>query len=329
MLAYDDIGIVVIGRNEGKRLISCLVSVKAETNKIVYVDSGSTDDSVLAAERIGVSVTRLDLTLPFTAARARNDGFGAIKRLWPYVNYVQFIDGDCELVHGWLEAALAFMKQEQSIAIVCGRRRERHPEQSVYNRLCDLEWDTPVGETTACGGDSLIRVSAFEMVGGYQPQLIAGEEPELCVRLRENGWKIWRLNAEMTRHDAAMIHFSQWWIRAVRSGCGYAQVAWLHRGSQFGIWRKDTRAAIFWGAVVPAVTILGAIVHPAFAGVALVYPLQICRMAFARKPNNIESWISALFIMLAQFAAFRGILRFCWSRWRRRTVGLIEYKQAG
>jgi len=328
MLA-DDIGIVVIGRNEGKRLVSCLDSVKPETDKIVYVDSGSTDGSVAAAEELGVSVIRLDMALPFTAARARNDGFAALKRHWPHVNYVQFLDGDCELIHGWLKIALAFIEKGKAVAIVCGRRRERHPEKSVYNRLCDLEWNTPVGEATACGGDSLIRVSAFEMVGGYQPQLIAGEEPEMCVRLRENGWKIWRLDTEMTNHDAAMMHFGQWWIRAVRSGYGYAQVAWIHRHSQFGIWRRDIRAAIIWGGLVPVIIILGAIIHPTLLSAALIYPFQICRMAFKRKPTSLESWISALFIMLAQFAALRGILKFCWSRWRRRTVNLIEYKEAG
>jgi glycosyltransferase involved in cell wall biosynthesis len=171
----DEVGIVVIGRNEGRRLVNCLASVKRCANNIVYVDSGSTDDSAATAERSGAWVVRLDPTQPFTAARARNEGFAALKMLKPDIRFVQFVDGDCELVHGWLVTALSFIRNQKNIAIVCGRRRESHPEMSVYNRLCDIEWDTPIGESLACGGDSLMRVEAFEEVTGFIPKLIAGE----------------------------------------------------------------------------------------------------------------------------------------------------------
>src|SRR5581483_941040 len=202
----NHVGIVVIGRNEGERLIGCLSSVSHE-GTLIYVDSGSSDGSVAAAEKMGASVVKLDLNLPFTAARARNEGFAALKALRPNVRFVQFIDGDCILVDGWLEKALMFLEQRANAAIVCVRRREHEPSPSIYNLLCELEWNTPVGQTLACGGDALVRVAAFEQVGGFRPQLIAGEEPELCVRLREKGWKIWRLDAEMTQHDAAMTRF--------------------------------------------------------------------------------------------------------------------------
>jgi hypothetical protein len=122
----------------------------------------------------------------------------------PDLRFVQFIDGDCSLAPEWLEKARAFIGQRNDIAIVCGRRRERHPDASFYNQLCDLEWDTPIGEASACGGDALVRLEAFELVGGFRAQLIAGEEPEL--------WRIWRLDAEMTEHDALITRFKQWWI---------------------------------------------------------------------------------------------------------------------
>ena len=43
-----DLGIVIIGRNEGDRLIRCIASVGDEA-LVIYVDSGSTDESVAAA----------------------------------------------------------------------------------------------------------------------------------------------------------------------------------------------------------------------------------------------------------------------------------------
>ena len=246
MIISKDIGVVAIGRNEGKRLIRCLASVKSTAGQIVYVDSGSSDGSISAAEEVGAFVLALDLTRPFTAARARNEGFAALKELSPDVRFVQFVDGDCVVVDDWLGKARGFIEQQKDVAVVCGRRREQHPTASVYNLLCDLEWDTPIGEALACGGDALVRTEAFEAVGGFRPQLIAGEEPEMCLRMRERGWRIWRLDADMTRHDAAMSRFGQWWARAIRCGYAYAEVSRLHRISPIGIWRRETVRAIFW-----------------------------------------------------------------------------------
>src|SRR5579863_2970644 len=157
----NDVGVVVIGRNEGQRLVDCLTSIRAETSNIVYVDSGSTDGSIKVAEQIGATVLLLDLATPFTAARARNAGLSALRCAFPDARLVQFIDGDCELMSGWIEKATEFMELRRDVAIVCGRRRERYPSNSIYNKLCDLEWDTPVGEAAACGGDSLVRIDAF------------------------------------------------------------------------------------------------------------------------------------------------------------------------
>src|SRR4051812_21398157 len=178
------IGAVVIGRNEGERLRRCLESVVGRVRQVVYVDSGSSDGSIALAVALGVEVLRLDLRQPFTAARARNAGFARLGDCGQELRYVQFVDGDCEVVGGWFEKARAFLEDHPEVAVVCGRRRERHPEHSVYNMLCDIEWDTPVGEAKACGGDALMRCDAFRQVNGYRPDLIAGEEPDLCVRLR-------------------------------------------------------------------------------------------------------------------------------------------------
>jgi GT2 family glycosyltransferase len=250
----------------------------------------------------------------------------ALKTLRPDIHFVQFVDGDCVLVAGWLDKALAFIAQRGDVAIVCGRRRERHPAASVYNQLCDIEWDTPIGEASACGGDALVRVEAFGAVGGYQSRLIAGEEPELCVRLREIGWKIWRLDADMTRHDAAMSRFGQWWVRAIRCGHAYAEVSRLHQTSPAGIWRRETARAVFWGGLLPITICLGALIHPAALLGALVYVLQIFRIAFARGATSSHSWTYALFVMLAKPAEFQGILKFCWRRWHRGAATLIEYR---
>ncbi len=186
----EQLGLVVIGRNEGNLLRQCLLSAIAQVAQIVYVDSGSTDDSVSMARSLGVDIVELDLSQPFTAGRARNEGFFYLIQKYPHLKLVQFVDGDCEIVAKWLQTAEQTLGTQANLAIACGRRRERFPKQSIFNRLCDLEWDTPIGETKACGGDFMVRVSAFQQVQGFDPALIAGEEPELCIRLRQQEWKI-------------------------------------------------------------------------------------------------------------------------------------------
>ncbi|HEX7637313.1 MAG TPA: glycosyltransferase family A protein, partial [Burkholderiaceae bacterium] len=190
--ALEGMGVVIIGRNEGERLVRCLRSVAAVGPRVVYVDSGSTDDSVANARAAGAEVVALDMRRPFTAALARNAGWQRLQQVLPNATCVHFLDGDCEVVPGWLEAAAAALAARPELAVVCGRRRERFPRASVFNLLCEIEWNAPAGDVRACGGDALMRLDALRAVGGYRESLIAGEEPELCVRLRAAGWKIHR-----------------------------------------------------------------------------------------------------------------------------------------
>jgi GT2 family glycosyltransferase len=325
-IAPPEIGVVAIGRNEGKRLIDCLTSVRSATSSVVYVDSGSTDGSVAAAEAMGADVVTLDLAQPFTAARARNEGFATLIARNPNVRFVQFVDGDCTLARQWIDKALIFMKQRADVAIVCGRRRERYPSASIYNRILHDEWNTPVGEAAACGGDAFARVEAFAKVGGFRASLIAGEEPELCLRLREQGWKIWRLDEEMTQHDAAMHRFGQWWLRSVRSGYGFAEVSRLHRASPGASWGRHIARAVFWAGVLPLIIIVGALIHPFALWLLLAYPLQVFRLGIRGGAAAPENWWYALLSIPSKFAELQGILKFYWRNWRQYESKLIEYK---
>jgi glycosyltransferase involved in cell wall biosynthesis len=173
--AIEKVGLVVIGRNEGERLARCLKSVRAVANR-VYVDSGSTDGSLALARHEGVALVELAVPPQFTAARARNSGLGRLLADDPDLEFVQMVDGDCEVQPGWIAAALAALRAEPDLALVFGRRRERYPERSIYNALCDDEWNAPVGESPGCGGDALFRVAALRQVDFYNPAMIAGED---------------------------------------------------------------------------------------------------------------------------------------------------------
>lgn len=321
------VGVVIIGRNEGDRLVRCLKSLVEQSPQLIYVDSGSTDDSVNVARSMGAEVVSLDMAKPFTAARARNEGFERMNKLYPHAEYVQFVDGDCEVATGWLESAVVFNDTHPDVAAVCGRRRERYPEKTIYNMLCDMEWNTPVGETKACGGDVLMRVDAFENVHGFRVDLIAGEEPELCVRLRAAGWKIWRLDQEMTLHDAAMTRFSQWWKRTTRAGHAFAEGAYLHGASTERHWVGESRRAWIWGLVIPFIAlVLGLISLKWGVLFLLIYPFQVIRLARRNASQGNHSWIMAFFLVLGKFPEMVGQIKFFWRLYSGKQGRLIEYK---
>lgn len=312
------IAAVVIGRNEGARLIACLDALQGEVDQVIYVDSGSTDGSVEAAKERGAQVLSLDMSLPFTAARARNEGF---KKVSQGADFVQFIDGDCVLRGGWIDTAHDFLTKNPTTAVACGRRRERHPTASLFNALIDAEWDTPVGEARACGGDALMRRTAFEEAGGFDDTLIAGEEPELCLRLRRAGWTIWRLDAEMTWHDADMTRFGQWWQRSKRAGHAFAEGAALHGAPPERHWVVETRRALFWGAGLPVIVLLLALIWSPWALLLLlVYPAQIARLTLRRD----LPW--AVLTTLGKFAEAQGVLLYHYRQITGATRRLIEYK---
>lgn len=325
----DKIGVVVIGRNEGERLIRCFQSLQKSVSAIVYVDSGSTDGSVEEARKRNIEVVVLDTCIPFTAARARNTGFDALLDRFPHLDFVQFVDGDCEVVSGWLETAFDYLMNHSQIAVVCGRRRERFPEKSIYNRLCDLEWDTPVGEAKACGGDAMMRVVAFQEVKGFNSNLIAGEEPELCYRLRQQGWKIWRLDAEMTLHDAEMTKFSQWWKRNVRAGYAYAGGSWLHGHEAERYWVKETVSNGLWGGIFPLVILLTSWWTHGLSFVLLTaYPLLMYKIYRYQKQfySSNEARLYAIFCLLGKFPNAIGEVRYYGNQVFSRKQKIIEYK---
>jgi GT2 family glycosyltransferase len=321
-------GVVVIGRNEGERLKRCLTSLGGMTSHTVYVDSGSTDGSVEFSRSMGIPVCELDPARPFTAARARNEGFQALSSAHPHLDYVFFVDGDCEVAPGWIEAAVRFLDQHPDVAVAWGRRRERYPEKSVYNLLCDLEWSSvPVGETRACGGDAVVRITAFRQVRGYRADLICGEEPELCVRLRKTGWRIWHLADAMTLHDAALERFGQWWKRSLRCGYAYALGAHLHGAPPERLWREETRRAWLWGLWIPLSILILTLTVTAWSLLLFVlYPLQIVRLALRSGHALHASWVYAGALVLSKFPEMLGQLKFLRDRFGNTPARLIEYK---
>lgn len=327
-----DLGVVVIGRNEGERLGKCLESVVGAARRVVYVDSGSTDGSVALARALGADVVELDRHVPFTPGRSRNEGFRRLRELLPRLRHVQFVDGDCQIVAGWFEKAVAFVDAHPDVAAVAGRLRERHPERSIYNLLCGIEWDLhAIGEVSGCAGNALMRADAFAALNGYRAELVGGEEPEFCRRLRAAGWRIWCLDDRMALHDAAMTRFSQWWKRAMRSGYSSMQRA-VARGIPLDI--RGVRRMLgvwFWALLLPvAIVSLGAARGGSAALLLLLYPMQIMKLCARGEQRGAGAfrrncWY-AVFLVLAKFPRLAGQFRYLLDRCVRGQPRLIDYK---
>ena len=335
---HSDVGIVVIGRNEGERLRACLHSL-AGASHCVYVDSGSTDGSPDLARSMGVDTVPLIAPPKFSAARARNTGARHLLTNLPEVRFIQMIDGDCVLEEGWLDRARSHLLRHEDRAAVFGRRRERFPEASPYNNMCDEEWAVRPGLVSSCGGDVMFRASAFTEAGGFSDDLVAGEEPELCYRLRRENWTIECIDAPMTLHDVALHSFGGWWTRARRAGFAFMELVARYGSSADPEWTRLVIRAAVWSVIIIlglVATILGWVSGTTLVlGVGVLLLLlvsaKVISMAWGlRRGRSDPLWpiTFATLLMISKLAQFQGVLQSIGARLRGRSSHLIEYKTA-
>lgn len=328
----SSLGFVVIGRNEGERLKIGLKAIQSICSHapIVYVDSNSSDDSVAFAKSHGIITVELDMSIPFTAARARNTGFSSLLAQNPHIEYVQFLDGDCELLPGWVDTATDYLYKHKEVGIVSGRRSERFPEASIYNQLIDIEWNTPTGEILAVLGDMCVKVETFNSVGGFNETIIAAEDDDFCLRARRAGYLTFRIDADMSKHDANIMRLSQWYRRSKRGGHGYANIHHLHGKGPEHYFKREIKSVIFWGALIPSAFILCLFFSPLLSLFILLGYVAFISKTIIRRWRLGDSLKTAvaygILIFTGKISEFMGILQYCKNHLLSRKHQLIEYK---
>lgn len=333
-----NIGVVVIGRNEGSRLGMCLASIHESYDRnsadypVIYVDSGSKDNSVAIARSYGAEVLELDSRRPFSAARARNEGFARLTELHPATQFVQFVDGDCTLATGWLDAACNALIEDPGRAAVIGHLRERNPEATPYNRLCALEWHSPPGDLTnfsGLGGISMMRVDALRRLGGFNPEVIAGEDSELGVRMGLAGYRVTKIDQPMATHDANITTFRQWWVRSVRAGHAIGQRSQLNGKTELRDCMRERASTWLWGIGLPLAVLVTLIPSNGLSALLLGgYPVLFYRVFRNRRGQGDsprDAFLYARFLLLAKFANGVGLIKFHLNNVARR-YEIIEYK---
>jgi len=331
------ISVVIIGRNEGQRLARCLESIRlmrgfeSQSIEIIYVDSASKDGSPELAAIYGAEVIVVHAERP-TAALGRNAGWRAAK-----AEFILFLDGDTVLHPDFVKVALEPILQDASIVAVWGHRREIRPEVSIYNRILDLDWVYAPGITEFCGGDVLIRRHALVDVGGYDSELIAGEEPEMCRRMRALGYRILHIDHPMTGHDLQMTRWSQYWKRATRAGHAFAEISRRFRDSDDPAWNAERKRnlfrGIFWVAsftIAVAASVLSFNILPFALWIALLLALSL-RSAWKsrwKSRNVVTLLLYGVHSHLQQIPICIGQLQFALDQRRGNRRALIEYKES-
>ena len=325
------LSVVVIGRNEGERLTRCLASIGRALgspidSELIYVDSDSTDDSRSRAAESGATVLRVRPQRP-CAAVGRNAGWRAARG-----EFVLFLDGDTLLDPGFVPRALAAMA-EPTVAVVWGHRREMAPEQSPYVRALDLDWVYAPGIVPFCGGDALVRRDVLAAVGGFDERLIAGEEPELCQRIRAAGSLILHIDAPMTLHDLGIASFRQYWRRAFRAGHAYAEVSRLTRAAGQPLWTAQARRNLVHGGAVAAApvalaaaTVAGPLPLAVVIGAGVALLARTYGRCAWKSDSRLTRALYALHSHLQQLPILCGQLAFHLDRLRGRRRALIEYR---
>lgn len=327
------ISVVVIGRNEGPRLAACLQSVRqvrdVAVRELIYVDSSSTDGSPELALSFGATVVVVHPERP-TAAFGRNAGWSRATS-----ELILFLDGDTVLDADFPLAACNALTQDPSVAAVWGHRREIRPKASIYHRVLDLDWVYPVGLTKFCGGDVMMRREVLAQVGGFDERLIAGEEPELCRRIRSLHYGILHIDHPMTTHDLQITRWSQYWKRATRAGHAYAEVSERFKDTDDPFWTSDRQRNLMrascWGislvAVIVAAFFFGALPIALWLGILLLFSVRSAWKARWKRAGFATLLLYGIHSHLQQLPILVGQLQYEHCKRRRKSLKLIEYKQ--
>jgi glycosyltransferase involved in cell wall biosynthesis len=202
----SDLSIVIIGRNAewsiSRLLDSVIACVPLHLSKeIIYVDSASTDRTIEVVSRYPTTIIQLSADHPLCASAGRFIG-----SRYATGKYIYFLDSDMELLDGWLERALLELDERPQIGVITGivvdtdraLKTDQIPpiDYSSYS-------DAGLTDVQYAGGAAIFRRSILHQVGTWNPHIISDEESELCLRIRQEGYRVVCLEYPMTRHHTA------------------------------------------------------------------------------------------------------------------------------
>ena len=180
------VSVIIPALNSEKTLDACLNAISLmdypkEKLEVILVDNGSTDRTVEIGKKYNVKVF---IKPKVNISSLRNFGVKMAKG-----DIYAFVDSDCLVSKDWLNNALNHLKKDVVAIAGCG---PDIPDDSSWIEKSwffykDLEARTVKHLGT---GNLLVKKSVFMKVGGFNENLITGEDSEFCRRIREMGYLI-------------------------------------------------------------------------------------------------------------------------------------------
>jgi riboflavin kinase/FMN adenylyltransferase len=220
--SMNDTAIVILNYNTARHLETFLPSVKAHSPgaRIIVADNGSPDQSVAYLREHHSDVELLDLKINTGFAGGYNNALAQVK-----AKYYVILNSDVEVTEGWLDAPLALLEKDPTVAIV-------QPKIKAYSKKTHFEYagaaggwmdalgypfcrgrifshtepDTGRHDTEqecfwAAGAAFFIRADLYHAFEGFDSDYFAhNEEIDLCWRIKRAGYRVVCTPASVVYH---------------------------------------------------------------------------------------------------------------------------------
>ena len=201
----EQVSLVIPGRNCQRTIRQCLSAVvpllddpESRLGEILFVDDGSTDDTV-----------RIVAEFPVTLVPGIGAGPGAARNLgWPKAKnpLIWFVDSDCVAEPDALRQLLPHMDIEQ-VGGVSGSYGIMNPEsllaRLIHEEIIERHRRMSTRVDFLATFNVLYRRAALEKVGGFDERYMKAQDAELSFRVMEAGYQ---LHFEL---DSRVKHFHE------------------------------------------------------------------------------------------------------------------------
>jgi glycosyltransferase involved in cell wall biosynthesis len=202
------ISFIIIGRNEGWKITTCLESVfrAIENNMLVdcdviFVDSKSSDDSVQRAKKFkGARI--FQITGQYNAAVARNIGGSEAKG-----DVLFFLDGDMELESNFIAEALKLIKS--GIKYFSGQIKEVFYDedwQILGSRIAFPSNKLNRFDLTNGGAYGITR-ELWNLAEGMKTKYTKSQDIDLAYRLVRKGFPLFRSDVTFVTHHTKQYNY--------------------------------------------------------------------------------------------------------------------------
>lgn len=184
------VSVIVPTRNSSKTLEICLESVKKQTYpniEIIIVDNNSSDNSRQIAAKYGFVYVK-------GPERSAQRNFGMEKSNG---EYIVFLDSDIELTSRVIEECMSEVRRGSDAVIF----REIAVGEGFWARCRELESRCVIGDDLI-EAPRFCKASVLKELKGYDENITGWEDWDLALRLRQNGFKITRVNPLTLHHES-------------------------------------------------------------------------------------------------------------------------------